>query len=84
MSERLGRRVIVRIIIVMSDLEEGLSSFGSVEEELEYWKRKSLEYCERSEMLILTILNMEVFHSENSYEFRVGFYETFQMCICKN
>lgn len=32
--------------VVMSDVEEGLSSFSSVEEELEYWKRKSLEYCE--------------------------------------
>ena len=37
----------------MSDLEEGLSSFSSVEEELEYWKRKSLEYCERSRTLIM-------------------------------
>lgn len=36
----------------MSDLEEGLSTFSSVEEELEYWKRKSLEYCERSKTLI--------------------------------
>ena len=39
--------------VIMSDLEEGLSSFGSVEEELEYWKRKSLEYCERSKTLIM-------------------------------
>jgi len=29
----------------MSEVE--VSSFNSVEEELEYWKRKSLEYCER-------------------------------------
>ena len=49
----LGDGVVKRIlVVVMSELEEGLSSFSSVEEELEYWKRKSLEYCERSEMLM--------------------------------
>lgn len=39
----------------MSDLEEGISSFSSVEEELEYWKRKSLEYCERSIFIPLCV-----------------------------
>lgn len=48
----------------MSDLEEGLSSFSSVEEELEYWKRKSLEYCERSKMLIL-VCNSKVYRFED-------------------
>ena len=45
--------------VVMSDVEEGLSSFSSVEEELEYWKRKSLEYCERSKTLICVCVILE-------------------------
>lgn len=47
----------------MCDLEEGLSSFNSVEEELEYWKRKSLEYCERSKMFIL-VFNVVFYYIE--------------------